>query len=532
MKIDEKKLIEAYNDIVRFPTLQTIAGRFKVSSRTIENHLKRLRSNKKITSIRGNQTSVELIKLPEQKVEFEKTVYVVTSFQNNSLINKPFLESLQTYCKHRKAQLLVIPLRYRNPTSVSENTKYRPTWPSELDKYYITQRKKLNSNVMIMGDVHIQPTATDPLSGLDNLSGKLSAVYAHTSLRMKTVPNHVSRYPKICYTTGALNKPNYSDSKAGAKGEFHHVSGAVIIEIENDKIFHIRAVNADTSGKFYDLNYEYNRDSYRKINSVEYIVYGDLHCERMNEFTKKFTWDAPKSLTKLLNPQKQIWHDAIDFHVADSHHNERDFLLRYFLNKNKIGSVSSSIQRTAAVLNQIAISPEHIFIHSNHHEHLDRWLNRDFRHLGPDDLELYLNLVLAMVKRAKLNKNGYVDGYSVFQAALEPLLNSDKKFIFQSPHKSLQIKDIELNYHGHEGAGRGLTFTLLTKSGTKVIHGHTHSPYIMQGVYGTGTCSEMDMGYNDGPSGWLATHCVTHPNGKRQLISIIPGAEHGYTTYF
>jgi hypothetical protein len=29
--------------------------------------------------------------------------------------------------------------------------------------------------------------------------------------------------------------------------------------------------------------------------------------------------------------------------------------------------------------------------------------------------------------------------------------------------------------------------------------------------------------YTSGPSGWLNTHCVIYPNGKRSLLNIIKG---------
>src|SRR5690554_4811936 len=44
--------------------------------------------------------------------------YVITAAQNATPVNKRFFASLLTYCKVRDAQLLVIPYRYKNPTSM------------------------------------------------------------------------------------------------------------------------------------------------------------------------------------------------------------------------------------------------------------------------------------------------------------------------------------------------------------------------------------------------------------------------------
>ena len=60
-------------------------------------------------------------------------------------------------------------------------------------------------------------------------------------------------YPnKILLSTGACTVKNYTDSKSGKKGEFHHMLGFIIVELDGED-FHIRQVNADDNGNFYDL---------------------------------------------------------------------------------------------------------------------------------------------------------------------------------------------------------------------------------------------------------------------------------------
>src|SRR6185312_1242175 len=46
--------------------------------------------------------------------------FVITSAQNATPINEPFFATLLNYCKINKAALIVIPYRYKNPTSVFE----------------------------------------------------------------------------------------------------------------------------------------------------------------------------------------------------------------------------------------------------------------------------------------------------------------------------------------------------------------------------------------------------------------------------
>jgi hypothetical protein len=60
--------------------------------------------------------------------------------------------------------------------------------------------------------------------------------------------------------------------------------------------------------------------------------------------------------------------------------------------------------------------------------------------------------------------------------------------------------------------------------GVKTIAGDCHSPGIDEGAYRVGTSTLLKRGYNPGPSGWLNTHAIVYPNGKRTLVNIINGA--------
>ena len=55
--------------------------------------------------------------MPSGWIDSTTQGYVVTSAQNNTSVHRKFLRSLEHYCKLHRYQLLVIPLRYRNPTS-------------------------------------------------------------------------------------------------------------------------------------------------------------------------------------------------------------------------------------------------------------------------------------------------------------------------------------------------------------------------------------------------------------------------------
>ena len=70
---------------------------------------------------------------------------------------------------------------------------------------------------------------------------------------MEMIPVLEGNKPKMVLTTGAATKKNYTDSKSGKTGDFHHTYGFVIVEIKDDETFFVRQVTAnDNSGAFTD----------------------------------------------------------------------------------------------------------------------------------------------------------------------------------------------------------------------------------------------------------------------------------------
>jgi hypothetical protein len=78
-------------------------------------------------------------------------------------------------------------------------------------------------------------------------------------------------------TTGAVTVPNYTDSRAGKQGEFHHILGAVVVEIESRKKFHLRHIQARKDGAFIDLNQAYFPDGEIQPTDATIVILGDAH---------------------------------------------------------------------------------------------------------------------------------------------------------------------------------------------------------------------------------------------------------------
>jgi len=154
--------------------------------------------------------------------------YIITAALNSTPIHKPFWDNLLAYARFKNAEIHVIASRYQNPTSVFSESR-ADVWCAEVLPYLDANRHNLFDGIQLMSDVKIQPTAVTPLSGLNGLSASESCIFGHPRVHMQFMPVPKGHKPKIMLTTGACTLPNYTDSKTGKKGDFHHTYGFVIV---------------------------------------------------------------------------------------------------------------------------------------------------------------------------------------------------------------------------------------------------------------------------------------------------------------
>lgn len=445
----------------------------------------------------------------------DKPRYVVTAAVNATKVHKPFLQSLLIYCKEHSAQLIVIPMRYKN---LSHGKGEDDTWfDPAITPYLFSRREEVIPGLTIVGDIKILPTAARPLSGLDSLTGGNCGIFGHTKVAMESIATKGNDLPKLLYTTGAVTKPDYSDSTAGKKGEFHHSLGAVVVERDGD-LFHLRNIAAQANGSFYDLDRYYTHQGVKKSKPISALVAGDLHAERHDPENLAATFTAKDSIAALLKPMRIVLHDALDFGSANHHNN---FFERFKRHHEGRGCVRSELEQTYAVMDTIAAKvKEVIVVDSNHNNHFLQWLESD-KHAN--DL---LNAEIFAETRAgilpEIRQKGWCDP---FEWWARRLLKSYRSTRFMGPNDSYTVHGIELGFHGDRGpnGARGSAMGL-SRIGAKTIIGHSHSPKIVDGCYQTGTSSLLNMGYNArGASSWLHSHVIIYPNGKRTHIHVIEG---------
>ena len=468
-----------------------------------------------------NERKEPKIRLITPTVDFDeayadKAGVVITSCINDTPINEEFFKTLVKYCESKNYQLMVIPIKYINPSAM--HTGQDATWPRQIHPYMIQSTVKRRDQFKIIGDCNIQATATHPLTGIDGLCEGMTSIVGHPVLQLKTVPVNPWRDPIILSSTGCISvKTQYSASKAGYRASFHHCFSAVVIEFDDD-LFHLRHLLADVTGGFADLNEYWSVGGMLPV-EVDAIVFGDEHVIFADEEVYEASFYGENSLTKLLKPRYMIRHDVFDA-ISVGKHDQNNFLNRYKKHQTPHNSIEYELGVTLDhMVNSTPDYSQTLIVHSNHDDHLQQWLST-FGDPKNDYINAKLYHHLMWKKIVAIEEQ---DDRSAFQIYSEDIFGLPSKVKFIPDGFSLH--GIQLSMHGDRGSGgaRGSAMNL-SKIGERSIIGHGHNAVIQSGLFQVGLSATKAMDYAKGsPSSWMHTHCILHKNGKRQLVSIING---------
>lgn len=457
----------------------------------------------------------------------ESQRYVITAAVNATPVNAPFWRALKRYAAHRNARLVVVPLRYRNPTSIwTAEQGSEDWWPSEVVPYLYSERVKLHPGLELLADIRTQPTAQQPLNGMDSITAGRSGILAHPRLALTTIPTPQSKLPKIMTTTGACTVESYSPTVAGAKGGHHHTFGACVVELAGGA-FHLRHINATPDGSFIDLTHEYRADAApRRAAPASALVLGDTHVDFVDPECDEATF-GPGGMVETLRPAAIVLHDVLDCYSV-SHHHERDPVLKFAKHHAKRNNVLDEVKRCFDFIDsRIPRNTRCVIVGSNHNEHLGRWIRDTDPRKDPENAIVWAHLYAAMCSAARIGDSGLetVDPFE-WLARTGLARHASTEFVGRS---GLMIEGIEVGMHGDRGpnGARG-SRKAMSRIGVKSVIGHSHSPGVDGGCYQTGTSSRLTLEYNAGsPSSWLHTHCVIYSNGKRALLHVVGGAWRG-----
>jgi len=453
-------------------------------------------------------TEAEFKKL-KAKVKTKKRFIITTAVSGKEVDYNSF-KAMQTYCDLEDAMVLVQPCQ----DVASRNSIFE----YELDRIlrdcgFVFKDLYLNKNFYI-SSIGVSAKQINPLTGLDRIAqAKGSTILASPKQYLKFVPNSNLKLPHALMTTGAVTISDYSTDKSMSQrtsyiAEFDHIKGAIIVEIEDENIFHFRQIQFDVDGSFYDFGWKYTPEGEAFPVEETVCVFGDTHVGSHDIEVDK----ALQEITERVSAKEIIIHDLFD-NRFNNHHDTHKPVKRAMLARSGKTRLRKEGEITAEWLNDWSERVEKItVVKSNHDEALERYIDEG---RWKDDPENLYDATLLVRKRME---------------KVDPLKYLITEMIgLKNPHKVNWLKrdedydvyGIESGSHGDKG-GNGSRGSLngIEKAYYKATVGHSHTAGILRNIYQVGTSTVMKLGYNSGPSSWTNTMCIQYPNGQRQLINI------------
>lgn len=516
---DKNLIINTYNDKEDGSWEKRAAklgDTFGVSERTIRKWV----SEKLGLKEKPDEESEQYVKAKARVHDQTKNIKFITWAQNNTPIHKGLFNRMKMYAAFQNAEIHVIAGRYKNPTSVFTDKDYE-YWDDDVLPYLDANRHDIHKYVSILSDIKVQPTAINPMSGLHSISGINSSIIGAPKVQMEMIPVLEGCKPKMMLTTGAITKKNYTDSKAGKVGDFHHTFGFVIVEIKDDNTFFVRQVTADDkTGNFTDLYFKVDDSGVSRIDSIAAIVLGDIHYGHHDQTVL----DSTMNLLEKITPKHVILHDVFDGNSI-SHHEMKDPFVQYGKEMTGTNDLAKEVDLMLDGLKSFEKFQNVVIVRSNHDDFLDRWLKNEDWKKQPT----YKNSRLYMRYSDILLEQYGNDPYNV--KGVIPTLINDKfpKFVTLGRNDSYLVKGWELGQHGDVGSsGSRGSILQFRKLNTKIIVGHYHKPERKDGAISVGTSTHLRVGYNKGASPWLQSHVIIHNDGRTQHINFINGE---FTTF-
>ena len=461
--------------------------------------------------------------------------FVFTCAQSNTILNDAFFMALERYCAARDANLHISRFTYNKAEFGAKSVKPGSFKISDVDDLWYDPRilpyvsdnpLEIADDLVWCGELNVLPTRINPLSSFKGYTRHASGIIPHVKMALESVPTMKKDPAKFLYTTGTVTARNYIQKATGQVADFHHVFGAIVVELDGKGNWWARQLNADKHGGFYDLDTYWTADGARKehdaISPVQAITHGDIHWAKVDHAVLETVFAPGWGVVDQLRPHGQFFHDTIDF-TARNHHNIKDPHFLHEVLLNGTDSVQQEFSDVAEFLCKQAYRPwsRHWIVVSNHDQAIEHWLRNSSVMYDPVNARFWHELNAdCYIKREQGRKA------RPFTTALKAHLTPDflERCTFLQEDDSYRIGgEIEAGLHGHLGpnGARGNPKNLRTVG--KANTAHTHSAGITEGIYTAGVYGSLDMGYNKGLSSWSHSLIVTYNNNKRAILTIRAG---------
>lgn len=462
--------------------------------------------------------------------------FVLTCAQNNTLLHEGFWAALQGFCKVRGARLIVSRCTYnaagwqahggvtRGGVDAPEFSK-EVVWDPRVLPYVLDENVYLADDLMWCGETDQNPTAVNPLASFESYTRSASGIIPHTKVAHKSVATMKFSPPKMLYTTGAVTQRNYIPRKTGQIATFHHVFGALYVEVSEDGAWFVRHLIADDAGAFIDLGelFTPQRVKTKRIARPHFRL-GDIHAEQRDEAALNVVKQAMRDL----QPFRVTLDDVLDMR-SRNHHNLYDphFLAQMAREGRTVrGDVVETLQTVDGIANVVSDAIVDLVL-SNHDKALLRWLKNPSGAADGPNARFWHQCNAAVL--GALESGGRFNPFELVmrQVAAEEGLDLTR-WNFLNQDDSLVVYDIENGLHGDLGAnGARGSLKAFDGSGHKTTSAHKHGSEIHNGAWCAPTLSKLDLIYNVGLSNWSQGFIIAWPNTKRQLITLSHGRYRG-----
>lgn len=458
----------------------------------------------------------EALFTPERFLELKELVsdydrFVITTVLAGCKVDRKFFKSLKQYCEEKNALLLLLPVSdpASNRSKLSQHMMFDPILK---DEHFVYDDLALNTNFYISG-LKLQAKQINPFTGLKRIGQRTgSFCYGSPKQTLEPIPN--SKFPKVMMSPGALTLPDYTthryiSNRTAYIAHHDHLMGALVVEIEDSKLYYTAQLQADNKGRFIDYGVMYDGSKQESVGLAGFVM-GDLHVDDHDEQAlncwKKVMTDLP--------PEYLLIHDGLNGHSVNHHERKKGISQALSFDGNRL-SLDRELKRYSEVMNDLATYARKKVkvVKSNHDEFIDRWLEDGLHVKEPQNALIGHKLWIAKYE----GKDPLETGAILYGLKKE-------KFDFLQRDESFKIGGVELGFHGDQGANgsKGGLQSHENSHGNSVT-GHTHEERILRGAWVVGTTSKLRVGYNKGASSWTQTSCLVYANGMRQLITSIKG---------
>jgi hypothetical protein len=136
-----------------------------------------------------------------------------------------------------------------NENAQAEELWYDPALVPFLKDHAI----QLAPGLIWCGEMNILPTATNPLSRLEDYNGRASNIIPHAVHALESIASLPDEATKFNYATGAITLRNYIQKRAGILAERRHVYGALLVEVDSEGNWYVRQLTVGEDGAVYDI---------------------------------------------------------------------------------------------------------------------------------------------------------------------------------------------------------------------------------------------------------------------------------------